>query len=85
MSRTKRDHTYLFKGHQQVDPLKGKPHRAIKTRNSKQLELTAAQLLEEEGYSIPPRLMTRANVKGSAIPDAWDAIPVAARAELVVR
>lgn len=86
MSRTKRDHTYLFKGHQQVkDPLKGKPHRAIKTKGIKQLERTAAELLEEEGFNIPPRLMARANVGGPTIPDVWDDIPVAARAELVVR
>lgn len=88
MSRTKRDHTYLSKGHQQItqeNRLKGKPSRMVRTKAVKVLELTAAELLEEAGYCIPNRLGARANVKGSAIPDAWDDYPVAARAELVVR
>ena len=88
MSRTKRDHIYLSKGHQQIpyeNKLKGKPSRMMRTRTVKVLELTAAELLEEAGFNIPNRLEARANVKGSAIPDAWNDIPVAARAELVVR
>lgn len=88
MSRTKRDHTYLSKGYQQIplkNKLKGKPSRMLRTKAVKVLELTAAELLEEAGFDIPNRLMTRANVGGSTIPNAWDDIPVAARAELVVR
>lgn len=88
MSRTKRDHTYLDKGHQQVsfeNKLKGKPTRMLRTRNNKVLELTAAELLEEAGFCVPNRLEARANVGGATIPDAWNDYPVAARAELVVR
>lgn len=88
MSRTKRNHTYLDKGHQQIpfeNKLKGKPSRMMRTKGIKVLELTAAEFLEEEGFNIPNRLEARANVKSSAIPDAWDELPVAARAELVVR
>jgi hypothetical protein len=85
MSRTKRDHTYLKKGHLVEDPLKGKPHRAIKTKRNKQLERTAYKLIHEAGFNAPPRLMARANAGGSPIPDAWNDIPVAARAELVIR
>lgn len=88
MSRTKRDHSYLDKGHQQIpyeNKLKGKPARMMKTKSVKVLELTAAELLDEAGYNIPNRLGARANVKGPTIPDAWDELPVAARTELVVR
>ena len=89
MSRTKRDHSYLDRGWQQIPPeikLKaGKNLRKPRTRGIKIMELTASELLDEAGFNVPPRHASRANVGGPAIPNERDDLWVAARAELVTR